>query len=137
MISIEQKQEYFDYINKILDVKFDPKLCVCFASLSNDGKINGVCVVDRFTQYGCELSVASTTPRFLTRDFLDVIFHYVFITAKKTRITAMIEEDNHKAMRLNQGLGFVIEGTLKGWYGKKDGIVLRMLKEECRWLKGQ
>lgn len=136
MISIEQKKEYFDFINEILGVNFDPKICVCFTSLNHEGKILGVVVIDRFTQFGCELSVASTTPRFLNRDFLDTIFHYVFITAKKIRVTAMVEVGNEKALKLDKGLGFVEEATLKDWYGtNKDGIVLRMLKDECRWIK--
>lgn len=135
MNSIEQKQEYFDYINKILNVSFDPRISVCFASLSDAGEIYGVAVVDRFTQHGCEVSVASTSPKFLTRSFLDMVFHYIFITAGKTRATAMIEDGNEKAMRLDKGLGFIEEAKLKCWYGEKDGIVLRMLRDECRWIK--
>lgn len=135
MVDIQQKQEYFDFINEILGVKFDPKMAICMASLSSSGDILGVVVYDRFTTTGVELSVASVSPRFLTKDFLDAVFHYPFVTCGKTRVTAVIEEDNHRAMRLNTGLGFVSEAKLKCWYGNKDGIILRMLRDECRWVR--
>lgn len=134
MICIEQKQEYFDFINKILDVKFDPVLCRCIASLSNSGEILGVVVFDRFSEAGVEMSVASISPRFLTKNFLNAVFHYAFITCGKRRITAVIEEDNAAALKLDTRLGFVEEAILKHWYKQKDGIILRMLKEECRWI---
>lgn len=137
MISIEQKPEYFTFIEDLLGTKYDPKQCVCIASLRADGSILGVVLFDRFTKTGVELSVASISPRFLNRDFLDVIFHYAFVTCKKKRITAVCEDDNEKAISLNKGLGFIEEGRLKCWYGNKDGIILRMLREECRWIKGQ
>lgn len=135
MISIQQRPEFFDFINDILNVCFDPKLCVCIASLDKNENILGVVVFDRFTESGCELSVASKSPRFLNRSLLDVVFHYAFVTAKKNRITSVIECDNIDAIKLNKGLGFIEEGVLKEWYGNKDGIILRMLKSECKWMK--
>jgi RimJ/RimL family protein N-acetyltransferase len=135
VISIEQKQEYFDFINETLNVCFEPKSCVCISSLGENGTILGVVVFDRFTETGVELSVASVSPKFLSRRFLDVVFHYAFVTAQKNRVTSVIECDNTAAIKLNKGLGFIEEGVLKEWYGKKDGIILRMLKSECKWMK--
>jgi RimJ/RimL family protein N-acetyltransferase len=135
MVSIEQKQEYFDFINEILDVRFEPGAAVCIASLDTNGDILGVAVFTRFMTHNCELSAASVSPRFLTRQFLDVLFHYAFITAGKRRITAVIEDGNINALKMDKRLGFIEEGRLKGWYGEKDGLILRMLREECRWLR--
>lgn len=134
MISIEQKQEYFDFVNQILNVKFDPLQSVVIASLSESGKLLGAVVFSRFCEHTVELSVASCSPKFLTRKFLNVLFHYAFITAGKRRISAVIEDGNINAIDMDTRLGFVEEARLKCWYGDKDGIVLRMLKEECRWL---
>jgi L-amino acid N-acyltransferase YncA len=135
MVSIEQKPEYFDFINEILNVKFDPAQSVCIASLGLRGEILGVAVFSRFMEYNCELSAASVSPRFLTRQFLDVLFHYAYITAGKRRITAVIEDGNINALKMDKRLGFIEEGRLKGWYGEKDGLILRMLRDECRWLR--
>jgi RimJ/RimL family protein N-acetyltransferase len=133
-ISIQQKPEYFTFINEILNVRFDPAQSVCIASLDQHGEPIGVVVFSRFSVCNCELSVASTTPKFLTRKFLKVLFHYAFITAGKRRITAVIEDGNINALDMDKRLGFVEEARLKAWYGEKDGIMLRMLREECAWL---
>jgi len=134
MISIEQKQEYFDFANKILNVNFDPKICIAIASLDDDANVLGVVVFSGFCVHTVELSVASCSPKFLTRRFLNVIFHYAFITAGKRRINAVIEDGNINAIQMDLRLGFVQEAVCKHWYGDIDGILLRMLKEECKWI---
>lgn len=135
MVCIKQKQEYFDFINRILGVKFEPTQSVCIASLGLEQEILGVAVFTRFMEHNCELSAASVSPRFLTRQFLDALFHYAFITAKKRRITAVIEDGNISALNMDKRLGFIEEGRLKCWYGETDGLLLRMLREECKWLR--
>lgn len=137
MTSIEQRPEYFEFVNRILNVKFDPAQSVCFSTIDPSGKILGVAVFSRFMPHNCELSVASITPTFLTRGLLDVVFHYAFVTAKKRRVTAVIEDGNDAALKMDLRLGFTEEGRLKNWYGDRDGIILRMLREECRWIKEQ
>lgn len=135
MIDIQQKQEYFDFINRELDAGFSTdQHCVCFASLGNEGEILGVVVFSGFTEFDCHISVASVSKKFLTRSLLDVIFHYAFITSKKRRVTAIVEDGNTKAMDMNLRLGFIRESVAKHWYGEKDGHVLRMLREECKWV---
>lgn len=135
MVCIEQKQEYLDFINDLLDVKFVSGQAISIASLNEQKEILGVVVYNNFTEHNCELSVASVSPRFLSKSFLRAVFHYPFITAGKRRITAIIEDGNEAALTLDRRLGFVEEARLKGWYGDKDGIVLRMLREECNALE--
>lgn len=137
MICIQQKQAYFDFINEVLNVHFEPGQAICIASLAPDGEILGVVAFSRFMPHNCELSVASKSRKFLTRKFLNVIFHYAFITAQKARVTAVIEDGNIRALDMDRRLGFVEEARLKGWYGEKDGLMLRMLRSECKWLEAK
>jgi RimJ/RimL family protein N-acetyltransferase len=134
LISIEQRQQFFDFVNQGLNVKFEPSQSICVASLTDDGEIMGVVVFSGFTEFNCELSVFSVTPKFLTRDLLRVVFHYAFITAKKRRVTAIVEDGNNKALDIDRRIGFVHESVAKNWYGDVDGIVLRMLREDCKWV---
>jgi hypothetical protein len=106
---------------------------MCIASVENE-KILGAVIFDRFTKYGCELSIASDHPRFLTRNFIHVVFHYVFVTCGRTRITTLVKEHNNRSIKLTKGIGFIHEATLKKAYGDQDAILFRMLKEECKWL---
>ena len=137
MVILEQHPAFFMYINNILGVNFTPDIAKVISSVTEDGKIMGVTAFSRFSEHNCELSVASTTPRFMTRQYLEAVFHYPFVTSKKRRITAIIEEDNLAAQEIDKALGFVYEARLKNWYGNKDGIVMRMLEEECQWIKGR
>lgn len=134
MIVLDQHPAFFEYINTILSVKFNPEQSRCIASVTEDNRIMGVVVYSRFTPWNCELSVASTTPKFISRGFLKAVFHYPFIKCGLRRITAVIEDGNINALEMDKRLGFVEEARLKGWYGDTDGIMLRMLKEECAWL---
>ena len=82
------------------------------------------------------MSVASVTPRFMTRAFLRAVFGYPFNELGFARVTAVVEEENVKALNMNHGLGFKDEGILRNWYGVgKNGVVMGMLKDECKWLK--
>lgn len=137
MVILEQHPAFFMYINNILKVNFTPDVAKVISSVTEDGKIMGVTAFSRFSEHNCELSVASTTPKFMTRQYLEAVFHYPFETCKKRRITAIIEDDNFAAQEIDKALGFVYEARLKNWYGDKDGIVMRMLEEECHWIKGR
>lgn len=137
MVIIEQHPAFFMFINNILKVNFTPDNSKVISSVTEDGKIMGVTAFSRFSEHNCELSVASTTPRFMTKQYLEAVFHYPFVTCGKRRITAIIEDDNLKAQKVDKELGFVYEARLKNWYGSKDGIVMRMLEEECNWIKGR
>lgn len=134
MVSFEQKTEYLDFANAILDTKFTPQDCSWIASLAPDGEVRGVVVYSRFTPWNCEMSVASNTPRFLTRELLHKAFWYPFVQCKLTRVTAVVEEGNYKALRMDLGIGFQHEGRLERWFGDKDGIILKMMANRCKWL---
>ncbi len=134
MICCEQKQEYFDFANCILDADFEPVKSRCIASLDSKGLIKGVVVASRFTKYGCELNVASCNSYFITREFISIVFHYVFTQCDKIRISVVVSEDNPKSLKMQERLGFIREAVLKNAYGDHDGILLRMLRSECKWL---
>lgn len=135
LVDINQRQEYFDYMNKLLDAEYLPDNSIVFASLDNDGNILGGVLFSQFTRNNCEVTCASTSARFLNRNFMDVFFHYAFITAGKARINAIVDVDNEKSKTLCRKIGFVEEGVLKRWYGDKDAVIFRMTREECRWIK--
>ncbi len=133
MITAEQYPEFLQWANNRLGVNFMPSDCRWITSIGNNNDILGVVIFSRFTPWNCELSVVSSSPKFLTRELLRVVFNYIFNQCGLCRATSVIESDNVKALKLNRGLGFKDEGLLKHWYGNKDGIVLGLLKEECKW----
>lgn len=135
VITTEQHLALLAYANQVLGVQFDPAQCAWISQLHDDGSIAAVVVYSRFSVHNVEMSIATDGRRsWATRAFLRACYRYVFVQMQKTRITVVIEEDNEKSLAMCRKLGHVEEGRLKCWFGSKDGIVMRMLKEECKWL---
>lgn len=137
MISHEQRPEFLEFANRVLDVHFlpDPSLNVWITRLNADGSISAVVVYSKFGAYNCEMSVASDgCSIWATREFLGVCYRYPFKQMKLRRVTAVVQDDNHASLTMCRKLGHIEEGRLKHWFGRHDGIVMRMLREECKWL---
>lgn len=133
-VDFEQKLEYLQFAEQSLKVHFPQASCTWLTSLDEAGSILGVVVYERCTQYNCEMSVAAASPLFLNRRALRVFFRYPFTQLNLRRVTAMVSVQNTHAYQFNRRLGFSVEGCARRWYGDADGILLGMLKEECKWL---
>ena len=133
MIDLAQKPEYLAWAARILCAHLDPKLCA-WITVRNNFNILGVVVYTNITRHNCDMAVASSTPRFLSRRMLDVVFHYPFITLGLGRVSAIIDESNARSLSLCSRLGFVQEGTLRRWFGERSGIVMGLLRDDCKWI---
>lgn len=130
-----QRPEYLEFANKVLETSFDPRLVTWLTSLAPDGEVLGVVVYSNRTATGCEMSVASASPKFLTRRFLRDVFAYPFFQLECERVTAISSTGNPRSINLNLRLGFVAEGLMRRAFPDGSGIVFGMLKEECKWVK--
>lgn len=100
-----------------------------------DGKLLGGVVFDQWTERNVVMSGAFDSPRWCSRQTLRQLFSYPFIQLGLRRMTTITTADNERAIRLDLKLGFQHEGTLRNFFpGDVDGVVLGMLREECRWL---
>lgn len=73
--------------------------------------------------------------RWLDRRGLWAIFHYVFEQLQCVRCSVMIPENNDKSLKLAQQAGFEVEAVLqRAAPNGMNMLVLRMFKEDCRWL---
>jgi RimJ/RimL family protein N-acetyltransferase len=53
-------------------------------------------------------------------------------------MTLIIGANNQRAIKLNLGLGFKLEGIARKAYdGMNDAWVLGMLREECKWIRSK
>lgn len=84
-----------------------------------------------------ECHIASDgTKRWLTREFLWTIFDYPFNQIECKRITVCVGEGNAASRRFVEHLGFKLEAKLAGAHPTGDLLIFRLLKHECRWIKG-
>lgn len=129
-----QQLSHLLWAENILQVRFKQSECTWLTSLDDSGKILGVVIYTRFTATNCEMSVAAASPKFLSRRALRAFFGYPFGQMNLCRVTAVVSTDNPHSYQFNRRLGFSVEGQLRKWFGATDGIVMGLLKEECKWL---
>jgi len=140
-VSDEQRIEYFLFASMVLGVFYrreDGDKVI--ANLDNDGRILAVSVYSHFTDTNCEMSIASDgSSRWMSKGFLRASYAYPFLQCGLQRVTGIIEVGNDSALRLDEHIGMVREGVLRNWFitddGPKDGIVMGMLREECKWIR--
>lgn len=135
-VVLQQIPECLEFVNKMLNVKFTPENARWISNIDEDGKLLGVVVFSRFTPWNCELSAASVSSKAWSRAMMRAVFTYCFIDCGLSRVTAVVEDGNFTALEFDKRLGYIQEARLKDWYGpEKDGILLRMTKDECKWLR--
>ncbi len=92
-------------------------------------------VYSNYREGNIEVSIAADQPGWCRRGILRALFAYPFLEANCRRITCIIPAGNAKSLRLCRGLGFKVEGLCREAFGSVDGILLGLLKRECKWLK--
>lgn len=139
MIELTQHPILLSWAADILKVKFDASQAVWISHLKPLGggeiDVEAVVVFTRFSTHNCEMSIATNgKKRWATRAFMRTCYRFAFEQLKLARITVVIEHDNETSLRMCRKLGHTEEGRLKHWFGDKDGILMRMTRQECKWL---
>ena len=101
-----------------------------------NGELVAVTVYERFTDGDCHTHLCSDgSRRWMTRQFITHSYAYPFIQMRQRRVTGLVPETNHRAIRLNTHMGFQIEGRIReAMPDGTDLIVMGMLRRECRWI---
>jgi RimJ/RimL family protein N-acetyltransferase len=135
MIDFAQHPRYLHWAEEQLGQSFSGIPAAWLTSIDQTGSILGVVIFSRFTTANCEITVASSSPRFLSRRLIQAAAVYAFIQMEKRRVTAFIAVGNDKSLSLAQRLGFRVEGIAKSWFPASDAYILGLTREECKWLK--
>lgn len=135
MIDYSQNVATLQWAERVLGVSFQHTPATWLTSRSTTGTILGVVVFSRFTPGNCEITVASQSPRFITKDFAYAVTAYAFMQLKCRRVTAFIAVGNDRSLKLAQRLGFRHEGTVRDWFPTSDAHVLGLLADDCKFLK--
>lgn len=73
--------------------------------------------------------------RWLTREFLRVMFDYPFRQLRCRRITVCVGEGNRDSRRFVQHLGFTLEAALPGAHPTGELLIYRMWARDCLYLE--
>lgn len=86
--------------------------------------------------HSCNLHIASDGKRsFVRRDFIAIVFRWLFEMRGLRRINAIIAVDNTRTQILALKLGFRWEGRMAGGMPSgSDAILMGMTAKDCRWI---
>lgn len=96
-------------------------------------KLVGAVVYSRWSDWDVNMHMAGEG-NWLTRDFLFAAFDYPFNQVGCRRVTGLVEARNFRARRVDEKLGFKLEGRMLHGCPSGDLLVYGMLRENCRWL---
>lgn len=103
--------------------------------IEKEGKLIGGIVLHEYNGNNFFIHVASDHPkRWVTREWLHVIFSYAFDQCKVKRITGIVTEANKTALDFDLDVGFEIEARLKDAHPTGDMLVIKMTRENCKWI---
>ena len=78
-----------------------------------------------------QVSVASRNPRWCRKHVIQQLLRYPFHQLGINKLWSAIPHDNARSLRLNLGLGFREEGTLRHHFGPgRHAVVTSMLRKE-------
>lgn len=106
-------------------------------SRTENGVLLGGAIYENYTGKGGSVlaHVAGLEPNWLNRDLLWIMFDYPFVQLDCKQAFGQVKAKNEEARRFNKSLGWEEIFTLEDVYPDDDVILVRMKRENCRFLK--
>lgn len=105
------------------------------AILDDSDQIRGAVVFNDYADSNIEMTCVGRN--WLTPQVAHDLARYCFDTLKCHRVTMRTRKSKRDVRAMILRLGAKQEGTLRRWYGNEDAIIYGLLKDECRFYKGQ
>jgi hypothetical protein len=135
MICKENKLEYYDYVNEMLNTNYTKDYCRCIAALDSSGQIKGVIVLHTFVfrEKRCDASFASNkTSHWTSKKFFACWIDYVFneLDINRLQIYTPLEIWANILVKM----GFTCEAYLQDWHGVGKHVwLLSLLKKDVEY----
>lgn len=78
--------------------------------------------------------ITDGSKRWANREFLVAMARLPFETLGKRRVTAIVEADNEASINFLTEYGFTLEHSMPFAGENGDAVILRLFREDCRWL---
>ena len=104
--------------------------------IEKNGVLIGGVVIDGYIENSrCSMACAGDGGRWLTRDFLPIVFDYVFRQLDCKVVIITIESSNGKSIKLMTHIGFLPVYTVRnGGSNGCDLIIFEMQKSDCKYI---
>lgn len=106
-------------------------------SRSVRGQLAGGVVYKDYTGKSIAMHVASFMPNWINKDLLWVCFHYPLVQLDCEVVFGPVPSTNRRALEFDRKLGFKEVARIADVFPDGDLVVLKMHREDCRWIKLQ
>ena len=101
-----------------------------------DNQIVAGVVVDQYSPNArCSIHCAGEGKNWLSKEFLFVVFDYVFRQLNVNVVINTVSSDNQRSIRLTEHIGYELVARVKGGCGDSDLFIYAMNKADCKWLR--
>jgi RimJ/RimL family protein N-acetyltransferase len=122
-------------VARLAGTYYNPASCSSICRVRDGIRLGGV-VFSNYTGESIAMHSASWHPRWINRDLIYCTFDYPFNQLGVKRIFGQVPEDNIRARKFNQNVGFRTVARVEGVYrGDIACLVMRLDREDCRLLK--
>ena len=103
--------------------------------LEKHGKLVAGVRYDLFNHASICMHVASEGRNWLNREFLWFAFYYPFEQLKVNVIIGLVAEDNFRARKFDENLGFKLLTSIPNADPNGSTLIYTMYKHQCKWLR--
>jgi len=123
-------------VMRSIESAYSPVTMQVISRSENDELYGGV-IYENYTGAGGSLlaHVAGFRPNWLNRDMLYIMFDYPFKQLAVNQVFLQVASKNEASLRFAKSLGFKEYCVLEDVFPDDDMILLRMKRDECRFLK--
>lgn len=117
-----------------MDSGADFGLCAAIGVMGSNERLIGGVVFNNWIPKtrNIEVSFASESPKWLTRNIICALLSYPYDQLKVQRLTAITPKRSASARRFLDSFGFKREGVVRRGFGDDDAIISGLLEKEWR-----
>jgi len=121
-------------IARTANVNFNPEVDPVISRVDQSGALRGGVIFQNYTERSICVHMAGYDPHWANRDLLWTVFDYAFNQLGCEWVLAQVPSHNEEALAIDKKLGFKELTRIPDVFPDGDMIVLRMRREECKWL---
>lgn len=114
-----------------------PQLAHSTIALVHGDRIRGAVWLENYNGASLLAHVVGDGRRWLTREFLQAVFNYVFNVLGCKKMLGIVRDANHDAQRFDEHLGFRRECVIEDADPEGALIIYSLKREDCKFLGEQ